>query len=386
MPLRFAGLVLLSAALGSSSLAQSPPNISGVWVLNPALTQRPEEIGFNPGWARSGAEGSGEEAGEGSRGGRGRRGGAGARVPQVVRESADDSTRATQLTAEARTPPAHLTIVQAADSVSISDDQGLTRTFHPAGHLEELTLGTVSLPTSARWTAEGLEVVYDVESGWQLRYRYTPSADRTHLVVDIRFLQQGHEGDEVRLTYESPEAHEHTVAGDAPRSTRVPAAPAPPAVPAAGAPASAGAGRPPVLPPGSELRGITTIGTVVDNLSPDAAACGLDQAKIKSSIARILADAGFKTQPLGDEETYVWVNVVTNRMGTGTCVSRYDASLMTQADATLPYLKGLVALDVPLLRDGGLTGGAAASHAKSVLDALAASVNRFITQIRGAAK
>jgi len=220
MPLRFAGLVLLSAALGSSSLAQSPPNISGVWVLNPALTQRPEEIGFNPGWARSGAEGSGEEAGEGSRGGRGRRGGAGARVPQVVRESADDSTRATQLTAEARTPPAHLTIVQAADSVSISDDQGLTRTFHPAGHLEELTLGTVSLPTSARWTAEGLEVVYDVESGWQLRYRYTPSADRTHLVVDIRFLQQGHEGDEVRLTYESPEAHEHTVAGDAPRSTR----------------------------------------------------------------------------------------------------------------------------------------------------------------------
>jgi len=143
---------------------------------------------------------------------------------------------------------------------------------------------------------------------------------------------------------------------------------------------------PPVLPPGSELRGITTIGTVVDNLSPDAAACGLDQAKIKSSIARILADAGFKTQPLGDEETYVWVNVVTNRMGTGTCVSRYDASLMTQADATLPYLKGLVALDVPLLRDGGLTGGAAASHAKSVLDALAASVNRFITQIRGAAK
>jgi hypothetical protein len=386
MPLRFAGLVLLSAALGSSSLAQSPPNISGVWVLNPALTQRPEEIGFNPGWARSGAEGSGEEAGEGSRGGRGRRGGAGARVPQVVRESADDSTRATQLTAEARTPPAHLTIVQAADSVSISDDQGLTRTFHPAGHLEELTLGTVSLPTSARWTAEGLEVVYDVESGWQLRYRYTPSADRTRLVVDIRFLQQGHEGDEVRLTYESPEAHEHTVAGDAPRSTRVPAAPAAAAVPGAAAPASAGAARPPVLPPGSELRGITTIGTVVDNLSPDAAACGLDQAKIKSSIARILADAGFKTQPLGDEETYVWVNVVTNRMGTGTCVSRYDASLMTQADATLPYLKGLVALDVPLLRDGGLTGGAAASHAKSVLDALAASVNRFITQIRGAAK
>src|SRR6188472_1181191 len=100
MPLRFAGFILLIVALGPPSPAQSPPNIAGVWVLNPALTQRPPEIGFNPGWARSEPGASGEEGGEGSRGGRGRRGGA-ARPPQVVRESADDSTRATQLTEEA---------------------------------------------------------------------------------------------------------------------------------------------------------------------------------------------------------------------------------------------------------------------------------------------
>lgn len=392
MPLRFAGLMMFFVALGSSSGAPLPhgplgqtsaPNVAGVWVLNPALTQRPAEVGFNESWARGGGPGAtGDEAGEGSREGRGRRSSGAERVPQVVRESADDSTRATQLTAEARTPPSHLTIVQKPDSVSISDDQGLTRTFHPHGHLEELTLGTVSLPTSSRWSSGGLEVVYEVESGWQLRYRYIPSADRTQLVVDIRFLQQGHEGDEVRLTYEAPDAHEHSVLGGAP-----PPAPAASAgVPAAGATESAAGARPPVLPPGSELRGLTTIGTVVDDLSPQAGACGLDQAKIKSSVARILADAGFKTKPFGDEETYVWISIATSRLQDGTCVSRYDASLMSQADATLPYLKGLVSLNVALLHEGGMAGGSPAAHAKSVADALTASVNRFVTQIRNAGK
>src|SRR4029077_10926064 len=43
------------------------PTIAGAWVLNPALTQRPDEIGFSSEWARA----------QGSGGGRGRRGGSG---------------------------------------------------------------------------------------------------------------------------------------------------------------------------------------------------------------------------------------------------------------------------------------------------------------------
>jgi hypothetical protein len=67
-------------------------------------------------------------------------------------------------------------------------------------------------------------------------------------------------------------------------------------------------------------------------------------------------------------------------------VSRYDASLMTQADATLPYLKGAVALEVPLLREGGLAGGSPAAHAKSVIDALSKTVSGFAARIRGVSK
>jgi hypothetical protein len=144
---------IFAAVLAASQPAL--PDISGVWVLNPALTERPAEIGFSPDWA----------------GGGGRRGrsGDGMGIPQMSRENVDDSTRVQQLTGEARTPPSQMTIVQKADSVSIADDQGHSRTFHPNGRSDDLTLGTVALPTTARWDAGGLVVLYDVSSGRQLR-------------------------------------------------------------------------------------------------------------------------------------------------------------------------------------------------------------------------
>jgi hypothetical protein len=379
MPLRILCAFLFLGLLGQSV----SPSIAGIWVLNPSLTQRPDEIGFSPAWA-----GAGGEAGGRSGGGRGRRGGSGssgnaAGVPPISRESIDDSTRVQQLTGEARTPPAQLTIVEKAASVSIADDQGHSRTFHPNGTLEQLTIGTVALPTTARWDAGSLVVVFDVESGRQLRYTYTPAANPTRLLVDIRFVERGHEGDTVRLTYETPDAHNRALVSGQPGS---PAA----AAPAASSPAVSGAtqpgARPPVLPPGSELRGLTTIGTTVEDLTAQAAACGLDQAKIKTSIARILADAGFKTQPDHNEETYVLVSIVTSRLEDGVCVSRYDASLVSQADATFPYLNGLVAVEVPLLRQGGMAGGSPAAHASAVMEAIAKAVNGFVTQIRAANK
>jgi hypothetical protein len=392
MPLRLVRAFTLIVALAATSathaapIAQpAAPTITGAWVLNPALTQRPDEIGFSQDWAR--AQGSGAEGG-GRSGGSGRRGsgsGDGARgVPAISRESADDSTRVQQLTGEARTPPSRLTIIPKDTAISIADDQGHARTFHPDGHLEELTIGTVALPTTARWDGANLVVVYDVETGRQLRYTYTPSADPTRLQVNIRFLERGREGDEVRLTYEPLGAHERAILSGVPASPAAPSASAPTSPGAAGA--AAPSARPPVLPPGSELRGLTTIGTVVEDLSAQGKACGLDQEKIKTSIARILADAGFKTERFGNEDTYVLLSVVTSRLPDGTCVSRYDASLVTQADATFPYLKGLVAVQVQLLHEGGIAGGSPAAHASAVMDAFVKSANSFVSQIRAANK
>src|SRR6476620_6176165 len=130
---------LVFVALVSPAAAQSPatsishsgsPSLAGIWVLNPALTVRPGEIGFSRDWARGGVPG---EGGGRSGGGRGHRGGSasgGVDEPLMSRESADDGTRVQQLTDDARTPPSHITIVQNPNSVSIADDQSHSRTFH----------------------------------------------------------------------------------------------------------------------------------------------------------------------------------------------------------------------------------------------------------------
>src|SRR4029079_19828072 len=96
------------------------------------------------------------------------------------------------------------------------DSEGPPRPFPPGGRLEDLTIGTVALPTTARWEAGALAVTYDVESGRQIRYTYTPSASPARLVVAIKFIERGHEGDEVRLTYEPPDEHNPGVLSGAP--------------------------------------------------------------------------------------------------------------------------------------------------------------------------
>ena len=371
-----------------SSIQSDTPNIAGVWVLNPALTVKPDEIGFATNWGQSGP--AGESGGERSGGGRGRRGGGGSSGAMGSRpmspDSMDDSTRIQQLTMEARTPPAHITIVQKPGSVSIADDQGHSRTFHTTGQREDMTIGTVDLPTTARWDSGALVVLFDVAGGRQLRYTFTPSQNPARLLVDIRFIQSGHEGDEVRLTYEPPNEHDREVLSGAPMPYGPPSAPAGavPPVPDT-TPDAGGTPRTGVLPPGSELRGITTIAVEVEDLSAQATACGLDQGKIKSSISQIIADAGYKA-PIGREDAYVLVSIATSKLPDGACVSRYDASLVSHADATFPYLKGTVAaVEIQLLHDGGLAGGSPSAHASAVMDALAKSVNHFVSQNRGAA-
>jgi len=385
-------LRILSLLIALVSLQSDTPNIAGVWVLNPALTVKPDEIGFTPDWARDagpGGEGGGARSGGRSRRGGGGSSGGGVSASPASSDSMDDSTRIQQLTMEARTPPAHITIVQKSGTVSIADDQGHSRTFHPNGQLEDLTIGTVALPTIAHWESGGLVVVFDVARGRQIRYTLTPSQNPTRLLVDIRLIQNGREGDEVKLTYEAPDEHDREVLSGAPMPPVPPSTPAgerppEPAIPDATLP-SAGP-RAGVLPPGSELKGLSTIAVEVEDLSAQATACGLDQGKIKSSVSQILADAGYKA-PIGREDAYVLVSIATSKLPDGACVSRYDASVVSHADATFPYLKGTVAaVEIQLLHEGGMTGGSPSAHASAVMDALTKSVNHFVAQIRAAGR
>ena len=122
MPLRLVASFTLFIALAAAPaphaalIAQpSAQTIAGAWVLNPALTQRPDEIGFTPEWARAQGSGGARRGGSGSGGGT-------TGMPAISRESVDDSTRVEQLTGDARTPPSRLTIIQKDTAIAIADD------------------------------------------------------------------------------------------------------------------------------------------------------------------------------------------------------------------------------------------------------------------------
>jgi len=147
--------------------------------------------------------------------------------------------------------------------------------------------------------------------------------------------------------------------------------------PAAGAAQGAG---------GSPLRGLKTLGVVVEGLTSQAAACGLSQGTLETSAVKQLSAAGFKVVLNSDEDTYLYVNVITASLANGLCVSRYDAFLYTHTTAPLTYQPTPVLVEVSLLHKGGLTGGAPAVHGEAVRRGVLEYIDQFAAQIHDAVK
>ena len=349
--------------------AQGISSLAGRWTLNRELSQLPPEIGF--GFVPSGVSGADSTGGGG--GGRGGSGGA-AGFP-LRRESEDDARRVQQLTAEVRNPSAHLTIVESPAAVTITDDRGRSRTFHPDGKEEALSLDGVPVAATAKWEASRLVVVYKVEEGRQLRYTYSATGNPAQLVVDVKFIEKAG-GDSARRIYEPGGATEPPPSPPAAPSAAPPAAPPPDRVPS-----PIGAQR-----PDEEFKGLTKLGVVVEGLSPQAAACGLAQDAIETMVAKSLTDAGLTVRRNSDEDTYVYVNIITASVPSGLCISRYDAFLYTHTTATLSYQSTPVLVQVSLLHQGGITAGAPTVHADGVVRAVKQYVDRFAARIRDANK
>jgi hypothetical protein len=378
----FALVCLLAAAIGVllplPADAQNLSPLAGVWTLNRSLSESPPEIGFNVNWIPSSARG-GENPGS-SGGGRGRRGSGGgggggsdrgsAGSFPVSRESYEDARRVQLITGEARNPPVRLMIVDTADAVTITNELGQSRTLHPNGKAEAIELQGVSFTVTTKRDGDRLVVVYRIEQDREVRYTYSRSATPSQLMVDVQFLEHG-AGDKARRVYEPG-------VDTAPR-------PSPPDVTTRGSTRAQSAeafdGR-----PGAELRGLTTLGILVEDLSTRAVACGLNHDAIEAALSKRLADGGFTVRKNSDEDTYVYVNVMTTTLPDGTCVSRYDAFLYTHATTKLSYREQPVLVQVSLMHRGGLGSSAAAAHPAAVARGLENYVDLFVTQIRDANK
>jgi hypothetical protein len=393
----FAAVLIAAMAVGipgrAPVSAQQTSRLAGRWTLNRELSQFPREVGFGADMM-SGVS-SGTDSGGGGGRGRGRSSGGGMRALPSRPESEDDAKRAQRLTNEVRNPAAHLTIVETPTSVTITDDRGQSRTFHPDGKEETLRLDELPVAVITKWEASGLVVLYKVEQQRrELRYTYSRAAGPPQLTVDVQFIERnGH--DSVRRIYQPASATETwppVAAAPSPAATK-PGAELPRAAsaPDAGkvvAPGSADRPAPPAFTqqPGAELKGLIKLGVVVEDLSPQAAACGLNQRTIEAAVSKSLSDAGFTVLQNSDEDTYMYVNVITTSLPSGLCVSRYDASLETHTTARLSYQDTPVLVQVSLLHKGGIAGGAPAAHAESVLRGVKQYVDQFAARIRDANK
>jgi hypothetical protein len=372
------GFLFLCAAAAN---AQPPSPIAGAWTLNRSGSEMPREIGFNltgPPPADSRGGGGTDSGGGGRRRGSGRGGGSPA-SPLGRMESYEESRRIQLLTAEARNPPARLIIVDTPGAVTMTNDLGQSRVLHPNVKDESIQVEGVQLIANTRRDGDRLIADYYVADGRDVRYTYSRAADSAQLVVEVEFRQRG-SSDKARRVYDSGIATETA----APAPTAPSGKPAtPPATPAtSGSPAQAADAFD--SRPGAELRGLKTLGILVEDISGQAAACGLNHDAIETALVKRLADGGFTVRRNSDDDTYVYVNVMTTTLSTGTCVTRYDAFLYTHATANLTYRERPVLVQVSLMHRGGMGASAPVSHAASVTRGLEEYVGLFVSQIRAA--
>lgn len=366
-----AAVLMMPLALGTvhptAAAAQDPSSLAGRWTLNRELSQFPREVGFNADWIATSGSGGGSTAGGASQGGA--PGGSNRTSFPISRVSREDSMRNALLTDEVRNPSARLVITETATEVAIAADKGPARTFHPVGKEEVHQLDGVALATTATRDAGRLVVRYKVNQGQELRYTYSRIASPPQLVVEVQFLDRG-KGDSVKRVYE-PERQ----------------AEAPTAVPARGqaAPASGNRGAADYdRQPDAQFRGLARLGLVVEGIGTQATTCGLRQDTIESAVMKQLSGAGLKVALNLDEDTYVYVNVISATLANGLCISRYDVFLYTHTTAGLEYHPIPVLVDVSLMHKGGLAAGAAAAHAESVMRGLQEYVGQVTTRIRDA--
>ena len=189
---------MLGVLVPASARSQESGNLTGRWILNRNQSQVDKEIGFTPAWLAAGTRSAERGDGGGRRGSRGGQQGGYA----VPRESEEDAKRMEQLSAEARIPSRHLTILDSRGTITITDADNVARTLHTDGKDDSLQIH--GLPVTAVTVRESGHVVvrYKVKQGRELRYTYTRESGRPTLTIDIQFVEDGRIADTVRRVYD----------------------------------------------------------------------------------------------------------------------------------------------------------------------------------------
>jgi len=375
----------------ASAHSQESGNLTGRWVLNRNQSDIDKEVGFTPVWLPAGTRSGDRESGGGGSAGRGRRGSGSGQQGSFggPRESEEDARRVQQFSAEVRTPSPHLTIIDSRGTVTITDADNETRTLHTDGKDDDLQIH--GLPITAITVRESGHVVvrYKVEQGRELRYTYARETGRPTLTIDIQFVEGGRVADTVRRVYDLIGPEDPFPTPDLTSKTEPGAVRGVPAIPPPAARTAASNAAPPEpfnQQPDAELKGLTRLGIVIEGLGAQAASCGLTETALEAAVAGKLKSAGFTVLKNTDEDSYVYVNVITGSLSTGSCVSRFDLTVYTHTTARLSYQPSPVLVQVSLLHRGGISAGASAGHSATVIKSVSEYLDEFIDRIKAANK
>jgi hypothetical protein len=360
-----AWLLVAAPSTSSAQNAQTPSSFGGIWTLNRQLSEFPKEIAFDvdlSGVTDAGQPGAAPQ-------GRGRRGGntrssSGQRGPRL--ESYQDGQRRRILVDEVRNPWTRIIIVDTPTAITITNELGQQRTLHPTGRPESIEVENIPIMVTTTRDGNRVIVLYHVEQDRDVRWTYSLSDSPARLSAEAQLLEHDKGGDKATRVYESGQ----TAAANPPAGG-VPAAPGREAFDQR---------------PGAEFAGLKSVGVLVEDLGPEARACGLRQDAIEDVLAKKLTAGGLNVRRNSDEDTYVYVNIITTTVANGTCVTRYDAFLYTHATAKLAYHERPVLVQVSLMHRGGIGTSSMAAHAASVQRGLEGYVDLFVKQISDANK
>lgn len=187
----FVLVAAVAAALPLRAQTRPPADLSGKWTLDTYLSDTPEEIAAA---IRTdfGSTGNTElfslepEGGRGGRGGSRQGAGRNQRGGQRDQQNVEEQNRLIDMTAPLRYPPPTLTIAEAPDHITLTDDQGQTRTLATSGVKEKQPLGAASMDTTTRWEGPQLVSEQDLGKGRKVTFTYSIVPTTKQLMIRAR--------------------------------------------------------------------------------------------------------------------------------------------------------------------------------------------------------
>lgn len=190
----------LVGILASSATAQNQtmPDLTGTWVLNARLSDRPGQGGGDQdnageGGRRRGPGGGGMGPGGGGMGGFGGRRGGGGRDGGGMPDREEMERRRAAMDAALRAP-ARLIIVKGDPGLIVTDEEGVSTRLALNGKKETGALNGVPFETTTKWEDGKLRVQKKFKSGPKVVELYSVSADPPLLTVSVKIDGGGMRG------------------------------------------------------------------------------------------------------------------------------------------------------------------------------------------------